>query len=559
MFKQISIRNRLIGAFTLLALTIMGVGGIGLYAARSIGSSLHQIAEDAFPGYRAASTLRLRVTEAQTLLLAYVTSDSTERPNVDRLLVAKFQEVQEARAAFDQMEKSADEQAAYEAFAKDYDQWVRGKEELAALVAQYRSDEAREHNNYELKPLAQRFSEALATIGDLSRKDAEAAATTGFEIEANTTKIILAVLIGSIMLSVAAAVIIIRGISNGIASVTQPMGALADGDLDVEIPVHGAKTEIGAIARAVQVFKDALIAKRAADEEAAIEAAAKMGRAQRLDQLTNKFETASAQLVRSLAAAASEMEGTAESMSSTAEETSKQAVTVAGAAEQTSANVQMVATATEELAASVADIGRQVDNSARIAGGAVEEAQRTDAIVQSLAAGAGKIGAVVELITAIAAQTNLLALNATIEAARAGEAGRGFAVVASEVKELAAQTGKATSEISSQIADIQAATEEAVAALQAVGSTIQNMNAITSSVAAAVEQQGAATQEIARNVSQAAQGTQLVTSSIDEVKQAAGTTGAASSQVLTAAQELARHSAELGREVQSFLSDVKAA
>jgi methyl-accepting chemotaxis protein len=74
-----------------------------------------------------------------------------------------------------------------------------------------------------------------------------------------------------------------------------------------------------------------------------------------------------------------------------------------------------------------------------------------------------------------------------------------------------------------------------------------------------MEEQGAATGEISRNVQQAAQGTEAVTGSIGEVRQGAGETGAAASQVLAAAQELARHSNSLGQEVDSFLRNVKAA
>ncbi|HZH09304.1 MAG TPA: methyl-accepting chemotaxis protein, partial [Microvirga sp.] len=78
-------------------------------------------------------------------------------------------------------------------------------------------------------------------------------------------------------------------------------------------------------------------------------------------------------------------------------------------------------------------------------------------------------------------------------------------------------------------------------------------------IAAAMEEQGAATAEIARNVQEAARGTEAVTGSISDVQQGAGETGAAASQVLGAAQELARHSNELSLELQTFLHGVKAA
>ena len=190
---------------------------------------------------------------------------------------------------------------------------------------------------------------------------------------------------------------------------------------------------------------------------------------------------------------------------------------------------------------------------------AVDQARRTSDRVSELSKAASRIGDVVELINTIAGQTNLLALNATIEAARAGEAGRGFAVVASEVKALAEQTAKATGEIGQQITGIQAATQDSVNAIKEISGTIEKLSEISSTVAASVEEQGAATQEISRNVHQAAEGTQQVSANIADVQRGAGETGAASTQLLSAAQSLSRDSNRLKLEVGKFLNSVRAA
>jgi methyl-accepting chemotaxis protein len=350
-----------------------------------------------------------------------------------------------------------------------------------------------------------------------------------------------------------------RGVSVAVKKLSAAMSSLAAGDLHKRIDGTVRRDEIGAMARTVQVFKEALIAKQAADATAAQEADAKARRAEALDRLTKRFEANVSALTQGLSSAASQMEMTAQSMTSIANETTSQSVTVASAAEQTSANVQTVAAATEELSISIREIASQVATSSQIADRAVSDAQRTNATVQDLAASADKIGNVVALINTIAGQTNLLALNATIEAARAGEAGKGFAVVASEVKELANQTSRATEEISLQVHSVQQATQQAVAAIQGIAQTITEMSQISVSIAAAMEEQGAATSEIARNVQEAARGTEMVTGNIVNVRQGAGETGAAASQVLGSAQELARHSTDLGREVNDFLAGVKAA
>ena len=350
-----------------------------------------------------------------------------------------------------------------------------------------------------------------------------------------------------------------RSLSRPIVRLTTVMRGLADGDLSAEVPDPERRDEVGAMARAVQVFKDALIAKRAAEAAAEAENAAKMRRAQVLDAITARFDAQVSDLTQGLSAAAVEMEATAREMTGTATRTTEQSMRVAASSEQTSSNVQTVAAASEEMSASIQEITARVAQSAQMADRASTDVTRTNELMQVLSRGTDQISEVMGLIAGIAGQTNLLALNATIEAARAGEAGKGFAVVASEVKALAAQTAKATETIAGQISAIQGETRNAVEAMQAIAGTIDAMRTVALSVAAAMEEQGAATGEIVRNVTQAAEGTQAVSADIADVRKAASDTGAASGQVLSAAQELARHSATLGQTVATFLAAVKAA
>jgi methyl-accepting chemotaxis protein len=363
----------------------------------------------------------------------------------------------------------------------------------------------------------------------------------------------------AIVTSLGIAVLFGRLLAQPILRLAATMRRLAAGDLGIELAGKERRDEIGVMITAAEVFRQNLIENRRLAGERAAEDAAKVERAQRLEGLTRSFETKVSVLVRSLASAATGMEGAARTLSGTAERTNGQSTAVATSADQTSANVQIVAAATEELSASIGEIGRQVTVSSEIASRAAGSAKETNATVQKLAADTEMIGEVVQLINNIANQTNLLALNAAIEAARAGDAGQGFAVVASEVKALASQTAKATDDIAGRVARIREGTGGAVAAIRAIVLTIGEMNLTSSAIESAIGEQGAATQEIARNVQNAAQGTLEVTRSILEVKQAASDVGAAASQVLGAAAELARHSNELDEEVNSFLVAVKAA
>ena len=374
-----------------------------------------------------------------------------------------------------------------------------------------------------------------------------------------TKRLIVALSCAGFLLGAALAWASGRAISRPIVRMTDVMRRLAEGDREVEIPGVGRRDEIGSMAEAVDVFKrNAITAHRLAEEQKA-EQAGKEARAAEIVRLVGAFDSSVSSILRTVSSAATELDGTAQSMAAIAEETDRQATASAAAAEQTSNNVQTVASAAEEMSGSLQEIARQVTRSNTVANQAVEQAAQTDATVQGLADAAQKINEVIDLIADIASQTNLLALNATIEAARAGETGKGFAVVASEVKSLANQTSRATEEISGQIGAMQGATGAVVTAIRGIGVTIREINDSSTTIAAAVEEQTAATAEISRNVVQAAAGTREVSQNVSRVSQASQQAGAAASQVLGAAGELAHQAEMLRTEVERFLAGIQAA
>ena len=96
-------------------------------------------------------------------------------------------------------------------------------------------------------------------------------------------------------------------------------------------------------------------------------------------------------------------------------------------------------------------------------------------------------------------------------------------------------------------------------AISEISATIGTLNEIATSIASAVGEQGSATQEIARNVQQAAVGTDEVSTNISRVTQSVSNSGQASTEVLSAADELTRQAERLRGDVDGFLAKIRAA
>jgi methyl-accepting chemotaxis protein len=559
MLAKLSIRTKITVVIAFLLVAMSAMGALNVRQMYAINSSTVDIMSNWLPSVRVLGDLRAATITYRAIVRAHLLATDEAGKQLQEDLLAKWiANVDKARKAYEPLITSAEERGFYDEFSTSWAEYLAGVKEVLVLSRKNEDKEARVlHAKASLAGV--KADETLQKDVLLNSKGADAAGMQAAASFDNAIKVVLALLVLAIIVGIGAAILLVRDVSAGIKSIVAPMQALGNGDLTAQIPHRGETTEIGSMADSLQVFKQALIAKQAADEAAAVDAQAKIERGRRVDGITSDFESMIGGIVATVSSASTQLEASAGTLTSTAERAQELTTIVAAASEEAATNVQSVASSTEEMSSSITEIGRQVQESARMANGAVDQARKTNDRVGELSKAAARIGDVVELINTIAGQTNLLALNATIEAARAGEAGRGFAVVASEVKALAEQTAKATGEIGQQITGIQAATEESVNAIKEISGTIEKLSEISSAIASAVEEQGAATKEISRNVQQAARGTQQVSSNITDVQRGAGETGSASSQVLSAARSLSGESNRLKLEVGKFLNSVRAA
>lgn len=452
----------------------------------------------------------------------------------------------------------ADDAELFAKFSGRLDQMIAFRKELARLGMEISPAAARIFGDVESeREVRKALNRDLDDLAALYRDRAQRAyAQIGAGIDQTALWLSIIALV-AVSLAIAGPFFIFRSVIKPLKAVTHITKVIAGGAREA-VPFQDRGDEIGALARSVEVFQQAMRHNEELNRTVIDEGDARERRQQDMSKEIARFSAEVEATLSELGRISDQMLHASSQLAIAADNASAKTARAEEASVEASANVRDIASAADELSASVNEIDRQVAQSNAIAIKAVNEAEATNAAVKELDEAAGRIGDVVKLITDIAEQTNLLALNATIEAARAGEAGRGFAVVANEVKALSGQTSRATEEIGAQIAGMQRATMRSIGAISAIEQTIREIGEISGAIAAAVTEQGAATQEIARSVDIAAKRTLETAAEVNHVGAATADTRTSASAVKAVADDLGSVASRIRGQVDVFFERLSA-
>ncbi|MCF1462982.1 HAMP domain-containing protein [Agrobacterium vitis] len=371
-----------------------------------------------------------------------------------------------------------------------------------------------------------------------------------------------------ILLSLASIVIVQRRALSPLRHMTTAMTAMAHGDLDTPPPYGDRTDEIGEIAHALSIFRDAGLEKRRLEQEAdASRASTEEQRRQReaeraaeaqalrrvveelgdglhrlaecnmrttldtpfdarFDTLRSDFndsiltlQTTLKQVLDetgSLQTNSREMRDAADSLAKRTEQQAAALEETAAALEEVASTVKASTTRTRETRMLVKDARDCTNSSNDVVNNAITAMQRIESV-------SGEIGTIIGVIDEIAFQTNLLALNAGVEAARAGEAGKGFAVVAQEVRELAQRSAGAAKQIkslvdrsSTEVASGVKLVGTAGDALTQIGGFVTKIDDNIDAITKAAEEQAIGLQQISSSVNSLDQMTQQNAAMVEE-------------------------------------------
>jgi len=369
------------------------------------------------------------------------------------------------------------------------------------------------------------------------------------------------------------------------------MGSLAQGDFETEVPFLKRRDEIGAMSKALSVFRaagqeklrlqaeklrmdertEADRARRAeeaahkavslqkvvADLGAGLDRLSKLNIRMTLDEpFAPEFEILRNDFNASLAVFQETMLKVLEK----SQEIDQSSRLQQNAADQLAKRTEQQAAALEETAAALEEITINVKTSTQRTNSTRENAntakghvEKSSEIVQDAIVAMGKIeeaskeiGNITSVIDEIAFQTNLLALNAGVEAARAGEAGRGFAVVAHEVRELAQRSAKAAKEISSLIQRSNREVADGVGLVRKTGDALRDIETSINGIATDIT-------AIASSASEQASGLSEVNNAINQMDHITQQNAAMVEESTASTHKMAEQVEQLGSLVGQFV------
>ncbi|TAV66590.1 HAMP domain-containing methyl-accepting chemotaxis protein [Rhizobium leguminosarum] len=559
--RRPNIKSSLLLIFSGIALLFGLVAYLAVDGLRKTNGSTEEIATHWLPSVQASQAINLAMTN---LRLAYrdhiIAQSDAEKTREDAIKVAE-DTVGKSVETYLPLASSDHERELIKTIKESVGGYIASSSQLLVLSRANKTEEAGQYLGGEMRSYSDKLKEATATLVELDVSGSNKAAARSEETFDSIEFYLLAAIGVAGLLVLGAVAFVLTGIANPITGITASMRRLAEGDTGSEIPFADRADEIGSMAGAVEIFRQAAITNKqmamdaeesrnraeadrlAAQTQAEADASERLriatsGLAAGLKRLAGgdlafqlnetfapDFEALRHDFNQSVTQLGSTLRAISESIGTIDEgtrEISSGASDLAKRTEQQAASLEETAAALEEITANVSNSSKRTEETRtvateanRSAGVSAEVVSHAEEAMERIETSSQQISNIISVIDEIAFQTNLLALNAGVEAARAGEAGKGFAVVAQEVRELAQRSASAAKEIKGLIQNSSKEVEGGVKlvrdtgqALKTIGGFITQINHHMDSIATSAKEQSIGLSEVNVSVNRMDQTTQ---------------------------------------------------
>jgi len=575
--KRPNIKTGMVAIFAVVAILFGATGYVAISGLETFNENTERFATSIQPGISKAKDIQLARYSLRGSYADYAMGRTSGDINA---LEAKIKEregkLRKTVLAYQDLVDSDIERKVFAEMDASSAKYLEEGQKMMAVMRAGKRQEAIDAFDNDLGPVADDLADNVDVLVEFNQEAADAGLVSSRSEYSRTLTLIYVILGVSALLVCGASYFGIAGIALPIVRITRAMRGLADGDTASEISGKDRKDEIGEMANAVEVFRQAAIQNRqleaeteanrarAEAERAKLASEAEAAAQERLQEATAgfaaglrrlaagdltfqltepfapEFETlrhdlnaAVAQLAETLgqvALAAGTIDGGTREISRGAEDLSRRT-------EQQAASLEETAAALDQITVNVTNSSKRVDEARRVAIQANESASQSEKVVgnavdamQRIEQSSDQISSIIGVIDEIAFQTNLLALNAGVEAARAGEAGKGFAVVAQEVRELAQRSAQAAKQIKELIGNSSVEVESGVKlvretgdALKTIGGLVVTINQHMEAIATSAREQSTGLAEVNTAVNQMDQVTQQNAAMVEETNAAGAT------------------------------------
>ena len=499
MLREITIQKRLLFAFSLLILLLIGVGTLSLSSMKTIRSHAAEVETNMLPAILSLGEVNLNLMRVRVFTLRLLLDkDQQSRQHTAAQIQQMKQAVEKYSADYQKTIRSDEEQQLYHQFTASVAAYYAAQQQFYTLALQGDLAQA-EALLSEINPLSDRMTKDLVAIIHFNEKAALEVRNSSIAKYESTFWLILTFVVIAAFIGLLVAKVMASSINTPLQQAVKTAETVAAGDLTLQTQIQG-DDELTRLARALQIMQ------------------------------TNLREA-----IVQIGSSSSQLASAAEELNVVTEESSKALQLQNDEVQQAAAAITQMSAAVDEVAQTALRTSDASTESARLASDGKLRVAETAAVINemnsdmtdssevinTLATQVASIGQVLDVIRAVAEQTNLLALNAAIEAARAGEAGRGFAVVADEVRSLAHRTQVSTGEIEAMVREVQNSATAAVSSitntgkkaseaqtvvkaaaevLDRIASRILSISDSNHIIASAAEQQSKVAREIDRNI-----------------------------------------------------------